>query len=100
MAGRGHIDSGLAERLFQRIDDRTQCQPFPLDAHHPAKQDIESCDRVGVIQMLPAGDAEKDVEGRRWEQRKELMRDVIIYTRNNPSILFTNAGTNPSAGST
>ena len=24
----------------------------------PQKQDIESCDRVGVIQMLPAGDAE------------------------------------------
>ena len=58
----------------------------------PQKQDIESCDRVGVIQMLPAGDAEKDVEGRRWEQRKELMRDVIIYTRNNPSILFYECG--------
>ena len=42
----------------------------------------------GVIQMLPAGDAEKDATGRRWEQRKELMRDVIIYMRNNPSILF------------
>lgn len=25
----------------------------------PWKQDVESCDRVGVIQMLPAGDAEK-----------------------------------------
>ena len=54
----------------------------------PWKQDVESCDRVGVIQMLPAGDAEKDATGRRWEQRKELMRDVIIYMRNNPSILF------------
>lgn len=58
----------------------------------PWKQDVESCDRVGVIQMLPAGDAEKDATGRRWEQRKELMRDVIIYMRNNPSILFYESG--------
>ena len=58
----------------------------------PQKQDIESCDRVGVIQILPAGDAEKDVNDRRWGQRTELMRDVIIYTRNNPSILFYECG--------
>ncbi|MCD7710475.1 MAG: DUF4982 domain-containing protein [Porphyromonadaceae bacterium] len=58
----------------------------------PWKQDIESCDRVGVIEMMPAGDAEKDVEGRQWEQRKELMRDAIIYNRNNPSILFYECG--------
>ena len=58
----------------------------------PWKQDIESCDRVGLIQAMPAGDAEKDVEGPRWEQRKELMRDAIIYNRNNPSILFYESG--------
>lgn len=56
------------------------------------KQDAESCDRVGVLQMLPAGDAERDVEGRRWEQRTELMRDVIIYFRNNPSVIFYECG--------
>ncbi len=58
----------------------------------PWKQDVESCDRVGLIQAMPAGDAEKDVEGRRWEQREELMRDAIIYFRNNPSILFYECG--------
>ena len=58
----------------------------------PWKQDVESCDRVGVMQVMPAGDAEKDVEGRRWEQRKELMRDAIIYFKNNPSILFYESG--------
>src|SRR5690606_29240840 len=42
----------------------------------PWRQDVESCDRVGLLQMLPAGDAEKDVEGRRWEQRRELMGDA------------------------
>jgi hypothetical protein len=58
----------------------------------PWKQDIESCDRVGLPQAMPAGDAEKDVEGPRWTQRTELMRDAIIYNRNNPSILFYECG--------
>ena len=58
----------------------------------PWKQDIESCDRVGLIQAMPAGDAEKDRQGRQWEQRTELMRDAIIYNRNNPSIIFYECG--------
>ncbi len=58
----------------------------------PWKQDIESCDRVGLIQAMPAGDSEKDVEGRRWEHRTFLMRDAIIYNRNNPSIIFYECG--------
>ncbi|MBO2010098.1 glycoside hydrolase family 2 protein [Hymenobacter negativus] len=58
----------------------------------PWKQDIESCDRVGLPQSMPAGDAEKDVADRRWGQRLELMRDAIIYNRNNPSILFYEGG--------
>lgn len=58
----------------------------------PSKLDIESCDRVGLIQAMPAGDAEKDVVGRHWTQRTELMRDAIIYNRNNPSILFYEGG--------
>ena len=58
----------------------------------PSKQDVESCDRVGLIQAMPAGDAEKDVVGRHWTQRTELMRDAIIYNRNNPSIIFYESG--------
>jgi beta-galactosidase len=58
----------------------------------PWKQDVESCDRVGLMQMFPAGDAESDVKGRRWEQRTELMRDAIIYTRNNPSVILLECG--------
>jgi len=58
----------------------------------PWKQDVESCDRVGLIQAMPAGDAEADVTGRRWEQRVEVMRNAIIYHRNNPSILFYEGG--------
>jgi hypothetical protein len=58
----------------------------------PWKQDVESCDRVGLMQSMPAGDSEKDVDGRRWEQRLETMRDAIIYNRNNPSVLFYESG--------
>ncbi len=58
----------------------------------PSKQDVESCDRVGLLQAMPAGDAEKDREGRQWEQRTELMRDAIIYNRNNPSVIFYESG--------
>lgn len=58
----------------------------------PWKQDIESCDRVGLPQAMPAGDAEKDVDGARWQQRTALMRDAIIYNRNNPSIFFYECG--------
>ncbi|AQR74859.1 sugar-binding domain-containing protein [Sphingomonas sp. LM7] len=58
----------------------------------PSKQDVESADRVGLIQAMPAGDAESDVTGRRWDQRKEAMQDAIVYNRNNPSILFYEGG--------
>jgi hypothetical protein len=58
----------------------------------PGKQDIESCDRVGLLQAMPAGDKEKDVEGRQWTQRVELMRDATIYNRNNPSVVFYEGG--------
>lgn len=58
----------------------------------PAKKDVESCDRIGLIQVLPFGDAEKDREGKQWEQRCELARDAIIYNRNNPSVLFYEGG--------
>jgi beta-galactosidase/beta-glucuronidase len=62
----------------------------------PWKQDVESCDRVGLIEAMPAGDAERESAGRQWEQRLELMRDAIIYNRNNPSILFYDPGTRES----
>ncbi|MGC4072954.1 MAG: DUF4982 domain-containing protein [Nibricoccus sp.] len=58
----------------------------------PWKQDVESCDRVGLMQMMPAGDSERDAQGRTWAQRVELMRDAMIYNRNNPSILVYESG--------
>lgn len=58
----------------------------------PWKQDVESFDRIGLMQAMPAGDSEKDVDGRRWEQRIEAMRDAIVYNRNSPSIVFYESG--------
>ncbi len=56
--------------------------------------DIRSADRHGVVVTQPAGDKEAENSGRRWDQRVELMRDVIIAFRNHPSILFWEAGNN------
>ncbi|KAF9872338.1 putative cell-associated beta-galactosidase [Colletotrichum karsti] len=58
----------------------------------PWRQDVLSCDRIGLLQSVPAGDSEKDAEGRQWEQRVELMRDVVVYYRNNPSVIFYESG--------
>lgn len=56
--------------------------------------DIRSCDKHGIICVQPAGDKEREAHGRQWDQRVELMRDVIIYFRNNPSIVFWETGNN------
>ncbi|MDS0526301.1 hypothetical protein NNC19_11475 [Clostridium sp. SHJSY1] len=56
--------------------------------------DIQSCDRYGIVCTQPAGDKERESHGRQWDQRVELMRDIIIYFRNNPSIFFWEAGNN------
>lgn len=60
----------------------------------PQAVDVRACDRAGIIEVCPAGDKEKDVAGRQWEQRMEAMRAAMIYFRNSPSILFWEAGNN------
>jgi beta-galactosidase len=58
----------------------------------PERADVVACDKNGVAIVCPAGDKERDVTGRQWDQRVEVMRDTMIYFRNNPSILFWEAG--------
>jgi beta-galactosidase len=58
----------------------------------PQKVDADSYTRYGIVQVCPAGDKERDVFGRQWDQRIEVMRDTIIYFRNNPGIFFWEAG--------
>ena len=59
----------------------------------PQKADADALARFGIVQICPAGDKEGDSDGRQWDQRVEVMRDSMIYFRNNPSILFWEAGT-------
>ena len=58
----------------------------------PERADVEACDRLGVVEVCPAGDKERMVTGRQWDQRVEVMRDSMIFYRNNPSIFFWEAG--------
>jgi len=60
----------------------------------PSPQDITSCDRVGLMQIMPGADRENDSQGREWEMRTEIMRNTIIYCRNNPSIVLWEAANN------
>jgi len=60
----------------------------------PTQADVSACDRYGIIEICPAGDKEKDVQGRQWEQRVEVMRDTMILYRDDPSVLFWEAGNN------
>jgi beta-galactosidase len=60
----------------------------------PQPVDVRACDKLGIVEACPAGDKEKDVQGRQWEQRMEVMRDAMIFYRNTPSILFWEAGNN------
>jgi beta-galactosidase len=58
----------------------------------PQKVDADSYTRYGIVQVCPAGDKEGDRTGRQWDQRVEVMRDSMIYFRNNPGIFFWEAG--------
>ena len=58
------------------------------------KADLRAFDRQGVVCTQPAGDKERENFGRQWNQRVELMRNIIIAFRNHPSILFWEAGNN------
>ncbi|MCX6238014.1 MAG: DUF4982 domain-containing protein [Bacteroidia bacterium] len=58
----------------------------------PQRIDVEACDRLGIVEVCPAGDKERLVTGRQWDQRAEVMRATMIFYRNNPSIFFWEAG--------
>ena len=60
----------------------------------PKPVEVRSSDKYGVIVVCPAGDKEGDADGRSWDQRVEAMRDAMIYFRNNPSVMFWEAGNN------
>lgn len=53
---------------------------------------IESCDRLGLMVEQPGVDGESDTVGAAWEIRAAAFRDMIIYYRNDPSIMIWEGG--------
>lgn len=64
----------------------------------PRKVQVEAADKFGVVMVVPAANNEGDTDestpegASEWQQRLDIMRDVTIYFRNNPSVLFWEGG--------
>jgi beta-galactosidase len=59
----------------------------------PQKVDVQSCDRYGVINSAPAGDKETtNPTDAQWQLRMAVMKPIMIYLRNNPSVFMYEAG--------
>jgi beta-galactosidase len=53
---------------------------------------IEACNELGVMVHQPGLDGESDTRGAAWKIRAAGFRDMLIYFRNNPSIMLWEAG--------
>jgi beta-galactosidase len=53
---------------------------------------IAAGDKLGIVQLQPGVDGEHDTKGGAWELRSATFRDLIIYYRNNPSVLIWEGG--------
>ncbi|HWB61222.1 MAG TPA: DUF4982 domain-containing protein [Chthoniobacteraceae bacterium] len=67
---------------LMRDDNGNFCRPMHI-APHPSQ--VEAADKFGVIMVCPAANNEGD---EKFEQRADIMRDVIIAFRNSPSVFF------------
>ena len=89
--GLSRLDARLHRRSWSATATATTCagctSPRSASTSTPSTGPASS-------QVCPAGDKERTSQGRQWEQRVEVMRDSMIYFRNNPSILFWEAGNN------
>ena len=53
---------------------------------------INAGDRLGIIALQPGTDGESDTVKAAWQLRAMAFRDMLIYFRNNPSILIWEGG--------
>lgn len=53
---------------------------------------IAACDQLGIMVEQPGVDGESDTVRAAWKLRVSAFRDVLIYYRNNPSILIWEGG--------
>lgn len=58
----------------------------------PGLEMIEACDQLGLMVEQPGLDGESDTVRAAWQLRAAGFRDMIIYFRNNPSILIWEGG--------
>ena len=55
----------------------------------PKPVQVAAADKFGIVMVVPAANNEGDSkESEIWQERLDIMRDVTIYYRNNPSVLF------------
>ena len=55
----------------------------------PRKAMVEAADKFGIVMVCPAANNEGDeTDTNKWQERLDIMRDVTIYFRNNPSVMF------------
>jgi beta-galactosidase len=64
------------------------CRPMHIG---PRKVQVEAADKFGVIMVCPAANNEGDDVGIEWTERVDIMRDLMIFFRNNPSVAFWEA---------
>lgn len=53
---------------------------------------IAACDQLGIMVEQPGVDGESDTVRAAWKLRVNAFRDVVIYYRNNPSIMIWEGG--------
>ena len=63
----------------------------PMHSGPPALH-VDAADKFGIIFALPSANNEGDsADATTWQMRLDIMRDLTIYFRNNPSVMFWEA---------
>ena len=88
--------SGIPQDWMTELDYKMMRENFayfirPMHVS-PRMNQVESADKFGIVMTCPAGDGEGDARtDAQWQDRVEVMRDVTIYFRNHPSVVFYEA---------
>jgi beta-galactosidase len=65
------------------------CRPMQCT---PVLTQVQAADKYGIIMVVPSAYTEDDQpDPEKWQQDLDLMRDITIYFRNDPSVLFYEA---------
>ena len=71
---------------LMREDSGNFCRPMHIG---PRPVQVQAADKFGVVMVCPAADNEGDQkEAPKWQAVLDIMRDLTIAYRNNPSVFF------------